>query len=248
METSLNAFRRNQHVIAALLKGDYEASRFHSQVAVDVIETLLTRPCWNDDSAASDKRQAGREHIAGGRVWSIPLSPSNNYLNVANDGAVPFFNQALAFHVGDHQHTQDAFYQNTAFAAVVFYNAGLTQHLSAIHCSTLRTHRLKKALHAYSLASCLLSSAAASPNGLLCGCDEGVDLVVLALLNNMAHIHSFFFDMKLVTECVEAMEDVLDNPSIGSDDDSSDIAHDDMFFTMAASLYQEDSFAGCPAA
>jgi hypothetical protein len=248
METTLDAIRRNQHVIEALLKGDYEVSRLKSQVAVDVIGTLLTRPSRKDHHEALYKMQEGREHIVGGRVWSIPLSPTNNNLSVTNGGAVAFFNQALGFHLEDHGFSQDALHQDTTLAAIVLYNAGLSQHLSAIHCATLRSHRLKKALHAYSIASSILSSAAASPNGLLCGFDEGVDLVVLALLNNMAHIYSFFSDMRMATECVEAMNDVLESPSMGSDDESSDMAEGVLFLTMAASLYREDSFVGCPAA
>lgn len=247
-EASLDAVRRNQKVIAALLTGDYEVSRLHSQVAVDVIEALLTRYCWNDDEATLPIMEEGRENNVAGRVWSIPLSPFNETLTVANGGAFAIFNQALACHLEDHRRPQDALHQDTTLAAVVLYNAGLSQHLSAIHCATFRTQRLQKALEAYSLASSLISNAADSPNVLWNGCDGGVDLVVMALLNNMAHIHSYFSDMRLATECVDAMRDVLEAPLIGSDDYSSYMAEDLLSLFIAATLYREDSFAGCPAA
>ena len=245
MEVSLDAVRHNQDVIAELLKGRYEASLSHAHKALDVMQTILNRPRPNGDDATSTVMEAADKNV-GQRIWSIPLSPMNETITIANGGAVAFFNRALAVHI--ERPVQDVLHEDMTLATAVLYNAGLCHHVSAIHCAEFRTQRLRKALKMYTMASCLVSSTWDSTKNLLSGCDEGISLLVLALLNNMAHIHSYFLDFDLATECLDAMNDILETASMGTEGDESDIAVDLLSLSMAATLYRKDSFAGCPAA
>jgi hypothetical protein len=73
-------------------------------------------------------------------------------------------------------------------ASVLLYNMGFVYHREGVErgCSAL----LRKALHGYQMAGLVLRKSSA-----------GSDLVMFALVNNMGHIHSHFFNKQAADGC-----------------------------------------------
>ncbi|CAB9502735.1 hypothetical protein SEMRO_144_G067090.1 [Seminavis robusta] len=272
MQTSQDVARRNHHAISLLLKGAFDESLVHSHTALNTMQGIIDLPRWappgaDDDAMNLDDQE--EEPLLTHNVWSIELSPAHDSLPLAYQGSVAFFNRALAFEFSssddnDGQSEENTFHQDLTLAAVVLYNAGLCHHVRAIQSAKFQTPRLQKALQMYTMASCLLSNAAsandndddlqnndAEDNDLLnfCSRDEGGALLVMALLNNMAHIHAVFADRHLESGCIEAMNSFFESFCMRRTDEELEVTQEDLLLlNMSSSLYQAESFAGCPAA
>ncbi len=122
-------------------------------------------------------------------------------------------------------------------SAILLYNMGLAwQHLGAQENNTVA---LKKALFAYERAYSILSRSQLPCN------DSFSYLVMLALCNNMAHIHSHFFDLEEAKTCRDLIPQILACSSPGM----SSMATDDYaFFLSEAMLLQGQSLKFAPAA
>jgi hypothetical protein len=105
--------------------------------------------------------------------------------SVSPDNVFVVFHRA--FHLSDYGELNTSA-DFTKACVILLYNMGLAwQHLGAQENSTMA---LKKALFAYERAYSTLSQFQQQYN------DSFSYLVMLALCNNMAHIHSHFFDLE----------------------------------------------------
>jgi hypothetical protein len=119
-------------------------------------------------------------------------------------------------------------------SATLLYNMGLAwQHLGTQENSTTA---LKKALLAYETAYSALSQQ----------CNDSFScLVMMALCNNMAHIHSYFFNLEQAKYCRDLIPQILACSSPGT---SSMVADDYAFFLSEAMLLRGQELKFAPAA
>jgi hypothetical protein len=151
-------------------------------------------------------------------------------VSVSPDNVFVVFNRA--FHLSDDGVKTSA--DSAKASATLLYNMGLAwQHLGAQENNTAA---LKKALSAYESAYSALSQQ----------CNDSFScLVMLALCNNMAHIHSHFFDLEEAKHCRDLIPHILACSSAGN---SSMAADDYAFFLSEAMLLEGQDFKFAPAA
>jgi hypothetical protein len=119
-------------------------------------------------------------------------------------------------------------------SATLLYNMGLAwQHFGTQENST---KALKRALFAYERAYSALSQQ----------CDDSFScLVMMALCNNMAHIHSYFFNLDQAKQCRDLIPQIL---ACSSPETSSMVADDYAFFLSEAMLLRGQELKFAPAA
>lgn len=181
-------------------------------------------------------------------IRSISLSTMTAHFSSINNNIIPLFDRALVFQHGDD--SCDNSEDDISLAAVLLFNTGLCHHIQALQQGDA-THLLRKAFKMYSLASAMICTASTTTNRMMEDGEEQLQmtmrdentLIVMALLNNMAQIHSCCMELSYAFECLETMEDIFDSST------GVNILSDDfVFFSMACTLLSEESFAACPAA
>ncbi len=123
---------------------------------------------------------------------------------------------------------------STKVSATLLYNMGLAwQHFGTQENSTAA---LKKALLAYESEYSVLSRQ----------CNDSFScLVMLALCNNMAHLHSHFFNLEQAKHCRDLIPHILACSSAGN---ASMAAEDYAFFLSEAMLLEGQDLQFAPAA
>jgi hypothetical protein len=155
-------------------------------------------------------------------------------MSVSPDNVFVVFHRA--FHLSDYGEKK-ASANSTIASATLLYNMGLAwQQLGAQENSTIA---LKKALFAYERAYSVLSRSQQQCN------DSFSYLVMLALCNNMAHIHYHFFDLEEAKNYRDLIPQILACSSPGT---SSMAANDFVFFLSEAMLLKDQGLKFAPAA
>jgi hypothetical protein len=170
----------------------------------------------------------GDERLACGVVIS---EVRDIIMSVSPDNVFVVFNRA--FNLPGHSMLKSSADASKA-SATLLYNMGMVwQHLGA---QKNNTAALKRALHAYEMAYTELCQQ----------CNDTFScLVMLALANNMAHIHSHFFNMQEARQCRDLIPQILVCGSFGS----SSVAPDDYaFFLSEAMLFEGRDLEFAPAA
>jgi hypothetical protein len=109
--------------------------------------------------------------------------------------------------------------------SVILYNMALVNHCRAIELGISRL--LSIALNLYKMAASILVSSS--------DIDAHNELVLLALYNNMAHIHAFQWSSKEVRECIDNIRIILSTLSAESFIDQADFH----FFSVNTMLHVE---------
>jgi hypothetical protein len=238
MSASNEVVKMNHEAIVSLLKGDYSECLSVSRVALKLIQEVLRTapPSPIADALMEDASEQDRySEENNSRISSVPL-PEIPLPCSSTSGAFALFDRALVLDQkeADELQTNDV-KQSLLLAAIVLYNAGLSHHLRGLlGCDTTELHN---ALRMYKMASCLLSSESFNE-------EPEEHLLVLALLNNMGHISSFFFDMDHAWQCLDVMRDCFHQAS-----DSPELSDEDLdFFSMASMLVSSKNLLGAPAA
>jgi hypothetical protein len=124
----------------------------------------------------------------------------------------------------------------TIASATLLYNMGLAWHL--LGAQENNTKALKKSLFAYEMAYSALSQSQQQGN------DSFSYLVMLALCNNMAHIHFHFSNLEKAKKCRDFIPQILaySPPGISSATDDYD------FFLSEAMLLKGQCLKFAPAA
>jgi hypothetical protein len=178
--------------------------------------------CVDSMDIEGDERPAFGVRIPEVRDTIMSVSPDNVFV---------MFNRA--FNLPDHGVLKSSA-DSTKASATLLYNMGLAwQHLGAQENNTMA---LKKALYAYEMAYTAFSQQ----------CNDTFSyLVMLALSNNMAHIHSHFFNLQEAKHCRDLIPQLLACSSLGS----SSVAPDDYaFFLSEAMLFEGRDLEFAPAA
>jgi hypothetical protein len=177
--------------------------------------------CVDTMDVESEERTAYSVEIPEVRDTIVSVSPDNVFV---------VFNRA--FHLSDDGVKTSA--DSAKASATLFYNMGLAwQHLGTQENNTTA---LKKALFAYERAYSALSQQ----------CNDSFScLVMLALCNNMAHIHSHFFSLDEAKHCRDLIPHILACSCAGN---SSMAADDYAFFMSEAMLLEGQDLKFAPAA
>jgi tetratricopeptide (TPR) repeat protein len=173
----------------------------------------------------------GDERLACGVV--IP-EVRDIIMSVSPDNVFVVFNRA--FNLPHHSMLKSSA-DTTKASATLLYNMGMAwQHLGAQENNTAA---LKRALRADEMATMAYTELCQQCN------DSFSCLVMLALANNMAHIHSHFFNMQEARQCRDLIPQILGCGSFGS----SSVAPDDYaFFFAEATLFGDRDFKFAPVA
>jgi hypothetical protein len=155
-------------------------------------------------------------------------------MSVSPDNVFVVFHRA--FHLSDYGELKTSA-DYTKACVILLYNMGLAwQHLGAHENNTMA---LKKALFAYERAYTTLSKFQQQCN------DSFSHVVMLALCNNMAHIHSHFFDLEEAKNYRDLIPQILACSSPGT---SSMAANDFAFFVSEALILEGQELEFAPAA
>jgi hypothetical protein len=151
----------------------------------DVAETICGQNSECTEQCSVHKSSKRRRLMPVGDEGSIHTvdAPAikNRDMEISPDSMFVLFNRAIIL-------LQSARADEATTASVLLYNMGLVYHREGIErgCSAL----LRKALHGYEMAGRVLHKSPA-----------GSDLVMFALINNMGHIHSHFFNKQVADGC-----------------------------------------------
>jgi hypothetical protein len=168
-------------------------------------------------------------------VYSIKIPAARDtIMSDSPDNAFVVFYRA--FHLSDYGELETSA-NPTIASATLLYNMGLAwQHIGIQETNTTA---LKKALFAYERAYSVLSQSQQQCN------DSFSYLVMLALCNNMAHIHFHFFNLEKAKNCRDLIPQILACSSPGI----SSMATDDfVFFLSEAMLLKGQVLKFAPAA
>jgi tetratricopeptide (TPR) repeat protein len=177
--------------------------------------------CVDAMDAEDEERSAYSVEIPEVRDTIISVSPDNVFV---------VFNRA--FHLSDDGVKTAA--DSAKASATLLYNMGLAWH--HLGAQENNTDALKKALFAYERAY----------SALFRQCNDSFScLVMLALCNNMAHIHSHFFNLEEAKRCRDLIPHILACSSAGN---SSMAADDYAFFLSEAMLLEGQDLKFAPAA
>jgi hypothetical protein len=151
----------------------------------DVAETIhgQTSECAEQSSVHRPSKR--RRLVPVGDEGSIHTMDApalkNHDMEMSPDNMFFLFNRAIIL-------LPSARADEATTASVLLYNMGFAYHREGVErgCSAL----LRKALHDYKMAGRVLRKSPA-----------GSDLVMFALVNNMGHIHSHFFNKQAADSC-----------------------------------------------
>jgi hypothetical protein len=207
--------RRGLSNLALIEKVNYDAQQ------QNIHAQHASLKCIDTMDVESEKKPAYSVEIPEVRDTVISVSPDNVFV---------VFNRA--FHLSDDGVKTSS--DSAQVSATLLYNMGLAwQHLGA---QENNTEALKKALSAYERAYSALSQQ----------CNDSFScLVMLALCNNMAHIHSHFFNLEEAKHCRDLIPHILACSSAGN---SSIAADDYAFFLSEAMLLEGPILKFAPAA
>jgi hypothetical protein len=194
----------NDKAVASMLRSDFQGALQSLQVALARILSLQAQPSTMRSSAYFGDSSTSNDESP---IASIPLtsSPVNSE---AFDGIFLLFNRALVIprHCDFDLHCPK--HQSRALATVL-YNVALVYHIESMRQGQHQTMLLKHALQYYGYAYRAIESAAQEYGF------EDVLLLLLALFNNMGHVHTMLLDdANLTRQCLRWMQATFANPRI----------------------------------
>jgi hypothetical protein len=157
-------------------------------------------------------------------TYTVAIPEGHDTMSISPGNVFVIFNRAFT-------HYKHGVFSSSANCtkgtAILLYNMGLAFHHLGIQKNN--TAVLKKSLYTYQMAYRVLLSQ---------NCDDSFScLVMLALCNNMSHIHGHFFNLKEARGLWDLLTGVLDCVSL---EGSSDAVLDDYaFFATEKMLFEE---------
>jgi len=183
---------------------------------------------------------AARNNKNASRIFTAPIHDgSMQDLDASPDNIFPFFTRAFVLvHPDDVDPNAHEYRSETT--AVLLYNIGLSYHSKGV--TKGGSKRLEYALEFYHLALTTLEESQELP---VQECSEKARFIILALLTNMAHIYSHFYESSEACTCRELIPELLaavpfETTVMGEDEY--------VFFFMAIHVYNDINLVNAPAA
>jgi hypothetical protein len=154
-------------------------------------------------------------------AYTVAIPEMHNAMSSSPENVFVVFNRAFTYYE-DGVFSSSADY--TKATATLLYNMGIAFHRLGIQENN--TAALKQSLYTYQMAYSVLSE----------NCDDSFSyLVMLALCNNMSHIHGHFFNLKEARSFWDLITEIL---ACVSSVDSSDSVDDYDFFVSELLLFE----------
>jgi hypothetical protein len=166
-------------------------------------------------------------------IRSVPTYVVNNFSKSQDDNAFYLFERAILIEAYEQMLVPTDRLLNR-IAAVVTYNLGLAHHLLGLQNGKNERKNYAKALRFYEVAD-TLNSKYDPDNG---------DILILAIVNNAAHVHAHFFDNENTQRCLDRMSSILVSTS-SSDEEKMTEEYSPFYMNMM--FYRQMSVAS-PAA
>lgn len=218
----------NNEAIASSMKGMRQDGVVTLQRALAMISTIQEAKVTIVSQRDSNSPSIGEASLA----CSVPLSRPQ--CSKPFDDVLDFFNRAITIpEFNDEQ--EDGFWCLTCpktlsrFQSTLLYNLGVVCHMEAV--SSGSSMAFGNALQFYGGAYQVLESGSRSqgfPNASL--------LVVLALFNNMGHIHScWMMNNDKTRQCIAWMQSAFAMPGVGQVLDTQDYSFFSQYISVTAS-------------
>jgi hypothetical protein len=154
-------------------------------------------------------------------TYTVAIPEVHGTMSSSPENVFVVFNRAFTYYE-DGDFSSPADYAKAT--ATLLYNMGIAFHRLGIQENN--TAALKKSLYTYQMAYTVLSQK----------CDDSFSyLVMLALCNNMSHIHGHFFNLKEARSFWDLITEIL---ACVSSVDSSDSVDDYDFFVFELLLFE----------
>lgn len=231
--------KESQQGVVALKHGDFQGALRIYQQALRKIGAIL----WHPEQVEEDDTEMAGVVASACTVRSLPLSELAAPLGNGS-GVVSIFRSALVFENSSPPSSlEEEPGQVATLSAVLCYNSALCYHLLGLETMEQSNVFLQKALQMYTNAFSLLSEM----NDPGVAMQDSHVLISLALLNNMAHIHSTTMNLDRVYECLEAMQDISEALG-GCLEADHPISSDVLFFSTTCLMIPRGSLVASPAA
>jgi hypothetical protein len=169
-----------------------------------------------------------------GLTYTVAIPEVHDDMSISPGNVFVVYNRAFTYYKHG---VFNKFADYSKAAATLLFNMGIAFHHQGIQ--ETNTAALKKSLDTYQMAYRVLLSQ---------DCDDSFSyLIMLALCNNMNHIHGHFFNLKAAKSLCEVITEVLASIPL---EDSSAAVDDYAFFVSEAALFEgrEMELACAPAA
>jgi hypothetical protein len=178
------------------------SSNGNTQDAIDALREALAvlRQSAADEGDVSCHDSSKATLSGDGQHYTLRSVPTNMYAfsDHQDDNSFSLFSRAILVEEGSHMVTPSHRLLNR-LSMVVAYNLGLAHHILGMQNGDNLRKNYSKALMMYHAAYCLLMEYPA----------DNRDLLYLAVLNNMGHIHNYSFASRNIQSCLEGMESIL---------------------------------------
>jgi hypothetical protein len=225
MSFETNVEHWNASAISAMMHDDFEKASYMLKSALLALRGIQAErgeepPALELEGILS----VTTVHIEGMKIESVPLP--NAAPVEAGNSIFSVFNHALLPKFGGS--SEDGQFQRTV--SVVLFNSGLCHHLKGIKCGV--SSDLQKALGFYQLAVDVVFDNTAAP------VSERNELLALALVNNIGHLHESFMRFQKAAACLEWINSFF--RSLDTAGDNSGSARNEIFcFYVTAFLFGE---------
>ena len=155
----------------------------------------LVRPCLDDElptDGCADAKPISSDRL----LFSVTLADKQEALESTNNDFFAFYNRALHLSLGDIPLTGVPNVYAHLMAGVLLYNLGISHHLLAMECGDSNSFAM--ALDFYSMSHTTLTT---DRTNTLDRHAELLNLGILAIANNVGHIHAYFRNLKETKIC-----------------------------------------------
>lgn len=177
-------------------------------------------------------------------IVSVPLTSEERQSPDYGDEIFGLFDRGLHLQLSPEDIAGNQQFYNDLATAVLSYNSGLSHHLFGLQSGKSRP--LLIALDFYSAAYASLTSRKEFQRKL----PQSVNLALLALANNIGHIHAFFRSLRKTAICSEEiclrLSAIL--PSVADEQEAAVFGDEYKVFYLNIYLFHESDFAPAPAA
>jgi hypothetical protein len=166
-----------------------------STSSMETAEAMQTTADQATEHEATAQTNVNTSTTTTNVVYSVSIdhplnSPKINYLSTSPDNLFEFYNRA--FVISSDAPNVDKEVYESIITAVVLYNMGLSCHRKAGRSGA--TRELHSALKLYEMSAKVIQDVPKLSR-------DSVNVLVLALINNMGYIHSHFYDYTAIEQC-----------------------------------------------
>lgn len=250
IDSSLPVFDMNTKAVVCLKEGRIQPGKEGLRETLVQTRTLLLAQQEDGVDAAATSNSCPKEITEGPllSVFSVPLVTPTGDKDAAH---CPLFARAFVVGGDDSDSWRTDVHCQHVTLGVLLYNLALSHHLSGLHkgATAASQEEYLVALNLYQLALSLVETSIQSHENdkeqpLQ---EECQNLVVLlcAIFNNMANIHSRHFRVQETRNCLECLKEIVSNPYYGTEEEEED--HFFFYLNLFVTAPTQD-FAIAPAA